>query len=78
MRAGLKPGGTLLMEVYTKDQLSFGTGGPKTIEYLYDMQELEAAFSDFSSVLIQEVTREINEGAYHKGISATVQVIATK
>jgi cyclopropane fatty-acyl-phospholipid synthase-like methyltransferase len=78
IRIGLKPGGTLLMEVYTKDQLSFGTGGPKTIEYLYDKQELEAAFSDFSSVLIQEVTREINEGAYHKGISATVQVIATK
>jgi cyclopropane fatty-acyl-phospholipid synthase-like methyltransferase len=78
IRIGIKPGGTLLMEVYTKDQLSFGTGGPKTIEYLYDKQELEAAFSDFSSVLIQEVTREINEGAYHKGTSATVQVIATK
>jgi cyclopropane fatty-acyl-phospholipid synthase-like methyltransferase len=78
IRIGLKPGGTLLMEVYTKDQLSFGTGGPKSIEFLYDKQELEAAFSEFSSVLIQEVTREINEGAYHKGISATVQVIATK
>ncbi|MEY3048427.1 MAG: Tellurite methyltransferase [Bacteroidota bacterium] len=76
--AGLKPGGTLLMEVYTKDQLSYGTGGPKSIEYLYDKQELEAAFSEFSSVSIQEVIREINEGEYHKGLSATVQVIAIK
>jgi hypothetical protein len=76
--AGLKPGGTLLMEVYTKDQLSYGTGGPKSIEYLYDKQELEAAFSEFSSVSIQEVIREINEGEYHKGLSATVQLIALK
>ena len=66
------------MEVYTKEQLSFGTGGPKTIEYLYDKHELEASFSDFNSVSIQEVTREINEGSYHNGMSATVQVIAIK
>lgn len=78
MSAGLKPGGTLLMEVYTKDQLSYGTGGPKSIEYLYDKQELEAAFSEFSSVSIQEIIREINEGEYHKGVSATVQLIAIK
>jgi len=37
-----------------------------------------AAFSDFSSVSIQEVTREINEGSYHNGMSATDQVIAVK
>jgi cyclopropane fatty-acyl-phospholipid synthase-like methyltransferase len=78
MRAGLKPGGTLLMEVYTKEQLSFGTGGPKSIEYLYDKKELEAAFAEFSSVSIQEVTREIKEGAFHNGMSATVQVLCIK
>ena len=78
MRAGLKPGGTLLMEVYTKEQLSFGTGGPKSIEYLYDKQELDAAFAEFSSVSLQEVTREIKEGAFHNGMSATVQVLCIK
>jgi cyclopropane fatty-acyl-phospholipid synthase-like methyltransferase len=76
--AGLKPGGVLLMEVYTKDQLSYGTGGPKSIEFLYDKQELEAAFSEFSSVSIQEIIREINEGEFHKGMSSTLQVNATK
>lgn len=78
IRKGLKQGGTLLMEVYSKVQLSHGTGGPKSIEYLYDKQELEAAFSDFSSVSIEELTREINEGAYHQGLSATIQVKAIK
>lgn len=78
MSAGLKPGGTLLMEVYSKEQLSFGTGGPKTIEYLNSKQELEAAFAEFSSVSIQEVTREIKEGAFHNGMSATVQVQCIK
>jgi cyclopropane fatty-acyl-phospholipid synthase-like methyltransferase len=75
---GLKPEGVLLMEVYTKNKLSYGTGGPKSIEYLYDKQELEAAFSEFSSLSIQEVIREINEGEYHKGMSSTLQVNATK
>ena len=74
IRKGLKRGGTLLMEVYSKAQLSHGTGGPKSIEYLYDKQELEAIFSDFTSLSIQEVTREINEGAYHNGMSATIQI----
>ena len=78
IRKGLKRGGTLLMEVYSKAQLSHGTGGPKSIEYLYDKQELEAAFSDFNSVSIEELTREINEGAYHNGMSATIQVKAIK
>ena len=78
IRKGLKRGGTLLMEVYSKAQLSRGTGGPKSIEYLYDKQELEAAFSDFNSVSIEELTREINEGAYHNGMSATIQVKAIK
>lgn len=66
------------MEVYLKEQLCFGTGGPKSIEYPHDKNELGAAFSKFSSVTIQEVTREFNEGAYHKGLSATVQVTKIK
>jgi len=78
IESGLKKGGTFLMEVYAKEQLSHGTGGPKSIEFLYDQLELEEAFRGFSKVAIQAVTREIKEGNYHHGISSTLQVIATK
>ncbi len=66
------------MEVYSKEQLCFGTGGPKSIEYPHDKNELGAAFSEFSFVSIQEVTREFNERAYHNGMSATVQITTIK
>lgn len=76
--AGLKKGGKVLMEVYSTDQLALGTGGPKSLEYLYSKEELEVAFKSFSTVSIQEVRREIHEGEYHNGLSVTIQVIATK
>lgn len=75
---GLKKGGTLLMEVYSKEQLSFGTGGPKSLSYLYNKQELMEAFADFNYISIQSITREIYEGVYHNGLSATLQVQGTK
>jgi len=75
---GLKKGGTVLLEVYSSEQLALGTGGPKSLEYLYTKEELEAAFNDFSSVSIFALMREIHEGEYHNGLSATLQVIATK
>ena len=76
--AGLKKGGKVLMEVYSSEQLALGTGGPKSLEYLYTKEELEAAFNDFSSVSIFALMREIHEGEYHNGLSATLQVVATK
>ena len=35
MKKTLKPGGLLLLEGYTQDQLKHGTGGPKQLDHLY-------------------------------------------
>lgn len=75
----LKPGGKLLMEVYDLEQLRFGTGGPQHADLLYSKDELIDMLSgDFTSLQIEKVYREVQEGNYHNGASATLQVIAIK
>jgi SAM-dependent methyltransferase len=78
IRRALKPGGLLLLEGYTPRQLQFGTGGPGDVERLYTHEQLTAGFSDFSSVEINEYDAEIYEGDGHGGMSALIDLIATK
>ncbi|MDX2173843.1 MAG: class I SAM-dependent methyltransferase [Bacteroidota bacterium] len=75
---GLNKGGVFLMEAYHKDQLNYKTGGPQVLELLYSKEELQMDFSEFENITIETSVREIAEGAYHKGTSAVIQVIATK
>jgi hypothetical protein len=75
----LKPGGRLVMEVYDLEQLRFGTGGPQQEALLYSKEELvELLGNAFSSLQIDKVYREVKEGTYHNGASATLQVQALK
>jgi 2-polyprenyl-3-methyl-5-hydroxy-6-metoxy-1,4-benzoquinol methylase len=75
----LKPGGKLIMEVYDQEQLRFGTGGPQHPELLYSKEELqELLVGAYQIFQIDKVYREVQEGTYHNGASATIQVLATK
>lgn len=75
----LQPGGRLIMEVYDQEQLRFGTGGPQHADLLYSKEELEALLgSNFKELKIEKVYRDVHEGTYHNGASATLQVIASK
>lgn len=74
----LKPNGILILEAYTPLQLEFNTGGPKEIEMLYDEKMLKNDFIAFTDLKINLETREISEGLFHNGKSATIQIIAKK
>jgi 2-polyprenyl-3-methyl-5-hydroxy-6-metoxy-1,4-benzoquinol methylase len=77
--SALKPGGKLIMEVYDQEQLRFGTGGPQHPELLYSKEELqELLVGAYQIFQIDKVYREVQEGTYHNGASATIQVLATK
>jgi SAM-dependent methyltransferase len=78
VKRALKPGGLLLIEGYPPKQLEYGTGGPSDIARLYTREMLEAGFGDFSEVRIDEYDAEIYEGNGHGGMSALIDLIATK
>ena len=78
VRRALKPGGLLLLEGYTPRQLLYKTGGPADVERLYTRAQVESAFAGMSEVLINEYDAGIYEGDGHGGMSAVIDLVATK
>lgn len=74
----LKPGGIILLEAYSKAQISRDTGGPKDLDMLMDCAELEKQFPNCDPILSQEIEREVIEGKFHTGLASVVQFIARK
>lgn len=74
----LKQGGIMLLEAYTPEQLNFGTGGPKNVEWLMTEQHLQREFPHLQFIHLAEVEREIVEGFGHTGRGAVVQMLAKK
>lgn len=76
--AGLRPGGRLVLEAYTPDQLGRGTGGPPVAELMMTLDDLRRELDGLDFIEARETEREIVEGRLHTGIGAVVQVVAVK
>lgn len=74
----LKPGGVLILEAYTPDQVPRDTGGPDTPDRTPTAAELDEAYAELEITLSQECEREVMEGRGHTGLGAVVQFIAHK
>ncbi len=75
---GLRPGGAFVLEAYTADQLPHKTGGPPVRELLFGLEELREELAGLDLVHAEETVRHIEEGKYHHGTSAVVQVVGIK
>jgi SAM-dependent methyltransferase len=72
----LAPGGVFLMEAYIPAQIALGTGGPRDPALLAPLRELESELSGrLDLVIAREVERDIHEGTFHDGRSATAQLV---
>lgn len=76
--AGLVPGGLFLLEVYTPDQLKYGTGGPKELDLLPTLADLRIDLAPLTFEIGRELVRNVQEGRGHSGQSAVLQVLARK
>lgn len=79
----LKPGGTLILEAFSKDHLKFNSvnekaGGPKDIELLFSTSLLGEDFGEIAPELLEEVEVELQEGNYHVGKSSVVRMVGQK
>lgn len=69
----LKPGGSLFLEAFHKDQIKNNTGGPKSLELLFDEAIL---LSDFAPLEIQMLEKQqiiLNEGPFHQGEASVIR-----
>jgi SAM-dependent methyltransferase len=76
--AGLRPGGAIVLEAYTPAQLKHGTGGPPVAELLMTLEGLRDELSGLRFEHAVEIERDIQEGRFHAGVGAVVQVLAYK
>lgn len=74
----LAPGGVVLLEAYTVDQIGRGTGGPQVPELLMSAESLSQEFASLEIIHLKELEREVVEGSGHTGHAAVVQLIARK
>ncbi|MGE0640794.1 MAG: cyclopropane-fatty-acyl-phospholipid synthase family protein [Thermoanaerobaculia bacterium] len=74
----LRPGGLLLLESYSENQLGRDTGGPKEIDLLMTVDKLRREFPRLTPVLAREIEREVREGPAHTGLASVVQFLARK
>lgn len=74
--AGLRPGGALVLEAYTPEQLRYKTGGPPDADLLMTLEGLRQELHGLNFEVGVETVREVHEGRYHSGPSAVVQVLA--
>ena len=74
----LKPGGKLIMESFSKEQLFHSSGGPKDIEMLYSKKEMQSDFADFGELQVEKTETELNEGNFHVGYASVIRVVGTK
>lgn len=74
----LVPGGCFVLEAYTPAQLAFGTGGPKDPAMLMTLEGLRGELAPLRFEIGREIERDVHEGAFHGGRSATVQVLAVR
>lgn len=75
---GLKTGGVFVLEAFSKDQLSNDTGGPKSLDMLMSLAELQQELAGLEFIHAVEVEREVFEGTRHTGLAAVVQLLAVK
>jgi SAM-dependent methyltransferase len=74
----LRPAGVYILEAYTPAQLAFNTGGPRDAALLMTLAGLKEELSPLTIEIGREVEREIHEGAFHGGRSATVQLVGVR
>ena len=74
----LRPGGTIVLEAYSENQLSRNTGGPKDLDMLMTVDKLRREFPNCEPLLLRDVEREVSEGEGHTGMASVVQFIARR
>ncbi|MCB1647539.1 MAG: methyltransferase domain-containing protein [Pseudomonadales bacterium] len=76
--SALRPGGWLILEAYTPEQLTYGTGGPPVAEFLMTPEILAEDFSELEFIHCEQKIRDVVEGSGHTGQASVVQLLARK
>jgi SAM-dependent methyltransferase len=79
----LKPGGLVFFEAFGKNHLEYqkkypSIGGPKELDMLFSIEEIQETFANFEVITLEEVEEEMNEGPFHQGVGSVLRFVGRK
>ncbi len=78
----LKPGGIVIFESFSKDQLEYqekyNSGGPKEFKMLFSEDEIRDEFPDLQFRSIDKIVTELSEGSFHSGLASVIRFVGIK
>lgn len=79
----LRKDGIIIFEAFSKKHLEYlaindKVGGPKDIESLFSIEEIQADFPNYEIVELTEKEIELNEGLFHNGKGSVIRFIGRK
>lgn len=74
----LRPGGTLMMEVFGEKQLGKPSGGPKDLQLLYSVEEIRTLLNGLHITELLEKKVHLQEGPLHQGEAEVIRGLARK
>jgi SAM-dependent methyltransferase len=76
--AALRPGGTLILQSFSKAQLGRPSGGPPDGERLFELAVLRRDFPGVSWEVAREREVELAEGVGHRGLAAVIEMVGKR
>lgn len=74
----LKPGGYMVLEAFSKDQLQYESGGPRNSALLYSAPMICGDFPFLHLLSCGQKEIDLNEGEFHKGKADVLRMIGQK
>lgn len=79
----LKLGGIIIFEAFSKSHLDFiakneKVGGPKELDMLFSIEEIQNDFSNYEVILLEEKEIELQEGLFHNGTGSVIRFVGRK
>jgi SAM-dependent methyltransferase len=74
----IRSGGFLVLEAFAKEQVEYSSGGPKDPSLLYDAPTICQDFPFLHTLFCGQKEITLDEGNFHKGSAAVLQLIGQK
>ncbi len=74
----LKPGGVLILEAFHTSQLGNSTGGPPSLEMLFNEETLLLDFASLEVIEINQTRVILDEGPFHQGEAEVIRFVGRK
>jgi 2-polyprenyl-3-methyl-5-hydroxy-6-metoxy-1,4-benzoquinol methylase len=79
----LRKDGIIIFEAFSKKHLEYlaindKVGGPKDIESLFSIEEIQADFPNYEIIELVEKEIELNEGLFHNGKGSVIRFVGRK